>query len=126
GVQAALHAAKPDSAEADESKKPDRSSSPTVTPKLTPVPSAGDEAKKKLSEGVAAVKKTVSKEVEAGPSWMWIVYLGVAVLVLWVVIGLLRALFGSKKQQSGYYPPPRPGERGGGRSVSPSHVLRPA
>ena len=64
-----------------------------------------DEAKKMIAEVGGKVKETVSKEVEAGPNWMWIVYLVIGLLVLWIVIGIFRALFGSKKQTPVYYPP---------------------
>jgi hypothetical protein len=94
-------------AKTGESKKQDLTSSEPA--KQAPAtPSGIDQAKKKLSEAVTKGEEKVKKDWEAGPSWTWVLYLILGLLGLWIVIGIFRALFGSKKQPPGYYPPSQP------------------
>jgi uncharacterized protein len=85
----------------------------------------------KISEGVGrakdAVAKEVKREVDAGPSWMWVVWVVVALLVMWIVIGVLRALFRSRPQPQNYYQqaPMPPSPPGGYRQAQPPAPVAP-
>jgi hypothetical protein len=107
--------AKPDGAKTGESKKQDIASSETA--KQAPAtPSGIDQAKKKLSEVVTKGEEKAKQDWEAGPSWIWVLYVILGLLGLWIVIGSLRALFGSKKRPPSYYPPSQPPQATGAYS----------
>jgi uncharacterized membrane protein YgcG len=96
------------------SAPPDTKAVPAlVTPaKSSPDPSATTTASAaKKDAGTLAVAREKVKEAAQTtfPTWMWVVGIVGGLLVLWIVIRILRALFGAGKP-SGYAeaPPPRP------------------
>lgn len=107
----------------DPVKTPDPSVKSSTTPpdpskdKMTQVPTAKTSPESsvaptaKKEESILATAKEKAKEAGQSkfPTWMWVVGIVVGLLVLWIFIGILRALFGgSQRPRYAETPPQRP------------------